>query len=100
MRSKGHLIASAARQVLEAIFKSVDVLVAPSAEGEAPEGLDATGNPIFNRFWTLLGNPCVHVPTGTGASRMPVGVTVIGPCWADGLTLSAAHSLELSLDLH
>lgn len=93
-----HLLASAARQVLEAIFKSVDVLVAPSAEGEAPEGLEATGNPIFNRFWTLLGNPCVHVPTGTGAYRMPVGVTVIGPCWADWLTLSAAHALELSLD--
>ena len=60
--------------------------------------LEATGNPIFNRFWTLLGNPCVHVPTGTGAHGMPLGVTVIGPLWADALTLSAAHSLELSLN--
>ena len=94
-----HLLAIAARQLLETIFKSVDVIVAPSAEGEAPEGLEATGNPIFNRFWTLLGNPCVHVPTGTGAQGMPVGVTVIGPRWADALTLSAAHTLELSLDL-
>jgi amidase len=91
------LLAIAARRALDAVFESVDVLIAPSAEGEAPAGLDATGNPIFNRLWTLLGNPCVHVPAGTGAHGMPVGVTVIGPRWADALTLSAAHTLELSL---
>ena len=91
------LLAMAARRALDAVFESVDVLLAPSAEGEAPAGLGATGNPIFNRLWTLLGNPCVHVPAGTGAHGMPVGVTVIGPRWADALTLSAAHTLELSL---
>jgi Asp-tRNA(Asn)/Glu-tRNA(Gln) amidotransferase A subunit family amidase len=91
-------MAIVARLALEAVFKSVDVLIAPSAEGEAPEGLDATGNPIFNRFWTLLGNPCVHVPAGTGTHGMPIGVTVIGSRWADALTLSAAHTLELSLN--
>jgi amidase len=91
-------IAIDARQTLEGVFKSVDVLIAPSAEGEAPEGLSATGNPVFNRFWTLLGNPCVHVPAGAGAHEMPIGVTVIGPRWADALTLSAAHTLELSLN--
>lgn len=91
------LLAIAARRALDAVFATVDVLIAPSAEGEAPAGLDATGNPIFNRLWTLLGNPCVHVPAGTGVHGMPVGVTVIGPRWADALTLSAAHTLELSL---
>ncbi|MFT7115491.1 MAG: Asp-tRNA(Asn)/Glu-tRNA(Gln) amidotransferase A subunit family amidase [Rhodoferax sp.] len=92
------LLAIAARRALDAVFASVDVLIAPSAEGEAPAGLDATGNPIFNRLWTLLGIPCVHVPVGTGVHGMPVGVTVIGPRWADALTLSAAHTLELSLN--
>ena len=92
------LLAIAARRALDAVFESVDVLLAPSAEGEAPAGLGATGNPIFNRLWTLLGNPCVHVPAGTGEHGMPVGVTVIGPRWSDALTLSAAHTLELSLN--
>lgn len=91
------LLAIVARRALDAVFESVDVLLAPSAEGEAPAGLGATGNPIFNRLWTLLGNPCVHVPAGTGEHGMPVGVMVIGPRWADALTLSAAHTLELSL---
>ena len=87
-------LAEQARAELATLFRTVDVLVAPSAEGEAPEGLDATGNPIFNRMWTLLGVPCVHVPLGVGTTGLPVGVTVIGPRWGDALALAAAAQLE------
>jgi len=87
-------LADRARAELATLFESVDVLVAPSAEGEAPAGLDATGNPVFNRMWTLLGVPCVHVPLGLGGQGMPVGVTVIGPRWADALALGAADLLQ------
>lgn len=90
-------LAAAARIELDALFQSVDVLLAPSAAGEAPEGLDATGDPVFNRMWTLLGAPCVHVPVGTGANGMPVGVTLVGPLWADARALAAAQMLERSL---
>lgn len=87
--------AAAARSALERVFDSVDILLAPSAQGEAPAGLASTGDPIFNRMWSLLGNPCVHVPVGSGAHGMPVGVTLIGPRWSDAATLAAAHMLEL-----
>jgi Asp-tRNA(Asn)/Glu-tRNA(Gln) amidotransferase A subunit family amidase len=90
-------LAETGRNALAALFGTVDILIAPSAEGEAPAGLGATGDPIFNRIWTLLGNPCVHVPVGTGAGGMPVGVTVIGPRWADARTLAAASRLERSI---
>ena len=63
----------------------------------APLGLDATGNPIFSRMWSLLGVPCVHVPTGVGRHGMPVGVTVIGPRWRDVQALSAALALEAAV---
>jgi amidase len=86
--------AAAARRAIEAIFESVDILLAPSAEGEAPAGLASTGDPVFNRMWSLLGNPCVHVPLATGANGMPVGVTLIGPRWCDAATLAAAQMLE------
>jgi len=89
--------AAKARAELEALFEPVDVLLAPSAEGEAPAGLAATGNPIFNRMWTLLGAPCVHVPSGTGGHGMPVGVTLVGPRWGDARALAAAQLLERSL---
>ncbi|KRI00136.1 amidase [Curvibacter sp. PAE-UM] len=92
-----YALADQARCALASVFADVDVLLAPSAEGEAPAGLGATGNPLFNRLWTLLGVPCVHVPTGVGARGLPVGVTVIGPRWGDAQTLAAAQLLQHSL---
>lgn len=92
--AEAHRLAERARCELEALFGTVDVMIAPSAEGEAPAGLEATGNPIFNRMWTLLGAPCVHVPLGLGGRGMPVGVTVIGPRWQDLRALAAADLLE------
>src|SRR6188508_132579 len=43
-------------------FQRFDVLLAPSAKGEAPAGLGHTGDPLFNRFWTWLGVPCITLP--------------------------------------
>lgn len=89
--------AEAARSVLAAALSEVDAVLAPSAEGEAPAGLEATGDPIFCRMWTLLGTPCVHVPTGTGATGLPVGVTVTASRHADARVLAVAHRLEQAL---
>lgn len=87
-------LAAASRQMVATVFDKVDILLSPSTEGEAPAGLAATGDPIFNRMWSLLGNPCVHVPLGNGPGGMPLGVTLIGPRWGDARTLSAANLLE------
>jgi len=95
--AEAHALAGHARGEIENLLSQVDVLIAPSATGEAPQGLDATGNPIFSRMWSLLGVPCVHVPTGVGSHGMPVGVTVIGPRWRDAMALSAALALEASV---
>jgi Asp-tRNA(Asn)/Glu-tRNA(Gln) amidotransferase A subunit family amidase len=54
-----------------------DVLLTPSAPGEAPEGM-ATGNPIFQVVWTLLQVPCLTLPWATGPKGLPVGVQLIG----------------------
>ncbi len=89
-------LAETARQAFETLFDTVDIVLAPSTEGEAPAGLGATGDPIFNRMWTLLGNPCVHVPIGTGPNGMPVGVTLIGPRRGDAMVLAAADALARS----
>ena len=87
-------LAAASRQMVAGVFEKVDILLSPSTEGEAPAGLAATGDPIFNRMWSLLGNPCVHVPLGNGPGGMPLGVTLTGPRWGDARALSAANLLE------
>lgn len=64
---------------LSKMFGQYDVLIAPSATGEAPEGLGATGDPIFNRLWTVLHVPSITLPAGFGAKGLPLGVQVIAP---------------------
>jgi len=83
-------LARSCRAALAGVFEGIDVVIAPSAVGEAPEGIHATGDPLFNRMWTLLRVPCVHLPVGRGPRGLPVGVTVAGPLAADRRTLLAA----------
>jgi hypothetical protein len=52
---------------IDSLFDDFDVLLCPSAPGEAPKGQEFTGNPRFNSIWTLAGTPCVTLPAGTGA---------------------------------
>jgi len=84
------------RAMLPQVFKRFDVLIAPSAIGEAPPGT-ATGDAIFNRMWTLLHGPVVHVPVGHGPNGLPVGVTVVGDVGSDRTTLRAAEWIHAQL---
>ncbi|HEY6134355.1 MAG TPA: amidase [Rubrivivax sp.] len=83
--------AAAARQQVETWFDRYDVLLAPSATGEAPQGIAATGDPLFCRGWTLLGLPCVHLPFATGRQGLPVGLQLVGRAGDDHRLLAAAQ---------
>jgi amidase len=83
-------LARSCRGALATVFDGIDVVLAPSTEGEAPEGIEATGDPLFNRMWTLLHTPVVHLPVGRGPRGLPVGVTLAGPIGADRALLLAA----------
>ena len=72
------------------LFRDHDVLLAPSVRGEAPVGLESTGDPLFCRMWTLLGLPCVSLPGIQGPDELPLGAQIIGPLYGDGLALSGA----------
>ncbi len=80
-----------------ALFADCDVLLTPAAVGEAPEGLESTGDPTFNRGWTLLHVPCVTVPAIKGPKGLPVGVQVVGPLQHDAKVLAAAAFVESAL---
>jgi Asp-tRNA(Asn)/Glu-tRNA(Gln) amidotransferase A subunit family amidase len=87
----------ACRAMLPEVFKGFDVLIAPSAAGCAPAGITATGDPLFNRIWTLLHVPVVHVPVADGPNGLPVGITVVGAVGADRATLMAAEWIHARL---
>jgi Asp-tRNA(Asn)/Glu-tRNA(Gln) amidotransferase A subunit family amidase len=90
-------LAERCRQDLETVFTAHDVLLVPSAPGEAPSGLSATGNPLFNRMWTLLHVPAVSLPGYVGANGLPVGVQIIGAIGEDDRLLAIADWIHARL---
>jgi len=89
--------AEAFRAHLDDIFDDVDILLTPSAPGEAPKGLESTGGPNFNSIWTLAWTPCVTLPAGTGPSDLPLGIQFVGPRFRDEALFDAAAWVEARL---
>jgi Asp-tRNA(Asn)/Glu-tRNA(Gln) amidotransferase A subunit family amidase len=87
---------------IDTLFGDADVLLAPSAPGEAPHGLGSTGDPQFNRPWHLLGLPQVNIPVpralGRGESGLPLGVQVVARPGDDVRALAAARWVEQQLE--
>jgi Asp-tRNA(Asn)/Glu-tRNA(Gln) amidotransferase A subunit family amidase len=90
-------IANRARNALADVFADVDVLLTFSAPGAAPKGLASTGDPRFNRLWTLMGVPCVNIPATIADGGLPVGVQVIARFGDDAGALAAARFVEAAL---
>ena len=91
-------LASKARLAVEDLLTNeVDILIAPSANGEAPSIKDGTGDPVFLRAWTLLGLPCINIHMGNGPNGLPVGVQLIAGPGKDHFLLSVARAFALAL---
>ena len=66
------------RNQLDGALGDYDALLCPSVTGEAPEGIETTGSPIFQVVWTLLHVPIATIPGATGPKGLPVGVQLVG----------------------
>jgi len=89
--------ASRCRALAVQLFADCDVLLTPSAPGEAPAGFSTTGSSLFNRIWTLLGLPCVTVPAGRGAAGLPLGVQLVAAYGEDGRALACGEWVRRAL---
>ncbi|HUC62439.1 MAG TPA: amidase [Alphaproteobacteria bacterium] len=89
--------AALARAAFEEVFGAVDLVLTPSAKGEAPQGLATTGDPIFNRIWTLLHVPCVTLPVTLGPHGLPLGAQLVGRAGRDHELLALARWVEAEL---
>ena len=84
-------------EALASIFDEYDAIVTPAAPGEAPRGLETTGNPIFCTLWTYLGTPAVTLPLMHSEAGMPLGVQLVGRRGNDARLLRTARWLVTNL---
>jgi Asp-tRNA(Asn)/Glu-tRNA(Gln) amidotransferase A subunit family amidase len=84
-------------EALETVFDEYDAIITPSAPGEAPRGLEATGNPAFCTLWTYLGTPAVTLPLMRSEAGLPLGVQLVGRRGNDARLLRTARWLVSTL---
>ncbi len=82
--------AALCRSALDQLLAPLDALLTLAVAGEAPAGLDSTGDPSFCRIWTLLGTPCASLPVLHGPAGLPVGLQLVGRRGGEAALLSAA----------
>ena len=71
----------------------LDAVLAPSALGVPPSGLDSTGDPLLCRPFTLLGVPALALPGAWTADGLPIGVQLAGASHGDHSVLAVARWL-------
>mgnify|MGYP001546064549 CR=1 FL=1 len=79
------------RALLSSIFDQVDVLLVPCVPGEAPKGLEFTGDANMQAIWTALHTPSMTLPTHRGPNNLPVGIQIVGQRYDDDRLLACAR---------
>jgi len=79
---------------LEEILSRCDAILCPAALGPAPEGLESTGDSIFNGLWTLCGTPAVTLPLLTASNGLPMGVQLVAARGDDARLMRTARWLS------
>ena len=86
------------RGLLTEATQSVDVLLTPCVPGEAPRGLDQTGEPKFQELWTALHVPTISVPVGIGPGGLPTAVQLVGKAGMDEKLLGFARWASMMMN--
>ena len=77
----------------------IDLWLSPSAVGQAPWGLESTGDPVMNLPWTHAGVPTLTLPSGFSATGLPLGLQLAARWYRDEDLLAWAPLLEHALEL-
>ncbi len=98
-KTEAAAIAEQCRARLPDLFDANEIILTPSAPGEAPLGLHSTGNSVFNRVWTTLHVPCLTIPVRDGPNGLPLGVQFVEPRSDEANLLGGARWAARALDL-
>ena len=91
------LLGERGRAAVDSMFSDIDVILTAPAKGEAPLGLERTGDATFNLLWTFLWMPCVTLPYMRGPKGLPVGIQLVGRQHDDARLLDMAAWAKAAL---
>jgi len=83
----------ALRVAIDPLLAPYDVVLTPSAGGEAPMGHASTGPTTFTIVWQALNLPSITLPALTGPNGLPVGLQLVGKRHRDPDLLDAADAV-------
>lgn len=89
------------KRAFDSAFARFDIIVAPAAPTTAPELGKSLIDPlkmylgdIYTVSVNLAGLPGITVPVGQDAKGLPVGMQLIGDCFAENKIIRAAYAFE------
>jgi AtzE family amidohydrolase len=101
-----HRVRARYRDAMRALFRDVDVIIAPATPTRAPSlgqktfDLDGQMVPVranlglFTQPFSFIGLPVMSVPVWTAGEALPIGVQIIAPAWREDIVLRVAGHLE------
>lgn len=95
------------RAEFEQAFKSVDLLISPTAS-TLPFKLESTSKDPLKMYLSdyftvpncITGNPALSLPSGFSKEGLPIGFQFIGPRLSEELIYQVAYAFEQSTDFH
>ena len=103
---KAQKVRTLVRRDFERAFDRLDLIVAPTTpnvafrHGEKEDPVAMYLNDIFTIPADMAGVPAVSVPCGFTASRLPIGLQLIGKSLDEATVLRAAYAYEQATDWH
>jgi aspartyl-tRNA(Asn)/glutamyl-tRNA(Gln) amidotransferase subunit A len=98
---KAQQVRTLIRRDFDAAFETVDVVATPTSPTPAFRLGERTADPlrmyladVFTVSAPLAGLPAISVPCGLTSDRLPVGLQLTGPAWAEETILRAAAAYE------
>ena len=89
------------KQAFDKAFEKYDVILGPAAPTTAPKLGESLSDPlkmylgdIYTISVNLAGLPGITLPCGTDQSGLPIGLQVIGDCFAEKKIIRAAYAYE------
>ena len=89
------------KQAIDKAFEKYDVILGPAAPTTAPKLGESLSDPlkmylgdIYTISVNLAGLPGITLPCGTDQSGLPIGLQLIGDCFAEKKIIRAAYAYE------